>query len=58
MANFYLRDIDPDLWRRAKARAASEGRTMRFVLLALLRVYAKHGLQVVEAFNGRKTDGH
>jgi hypothetical protein len=37
---YTLRRIDPELWRRVKARAAFEGRTVRFVILALLRAYA------------------
>lgn len=48
---YALRGIDPDLWRRVKVRAANEGRTIRFVILQLLRVYAQHGYHVVETFN-------
>lgn len=55
MAEYRLADIDPDLWKQVKDRAAYEGRTIRFVLIELLRVYAKHGFHVVETFNrGRK----
>jgi len=50
---YTLRAIDDGLWRQVKARVASEGRTIRFVLLALLRVYAKHGYHVVETFDGK-----
>lgn len=51
MLNYVLKRIDPELWVAVKARAASEGRSVRFVLLELLRVYAKHGFLVVETFN-------
>lgn len=40
MPSFMLRQIDPDLWRRVKARAALEGRTVRSVLLDLITAYA------------------
>lgn len=32
--------VPPDLWRRAKARAALEGRSIREVFLAFLQTYA------------------
>lgn len=51
MTSYILRKIAPDLWRRVKSKAAYEGRTVRFVLLELLRVYAEHGFQVVETFS-------
>ena len=37
---YLLRGIDGELWRRARSRAVMEGRTMREVLLDLLREYA------------------
>lgn len=52
--SYTLRRIDPLLWRRVRVKAVSEGRTLRFVLLELLRVYAEHGFHVVETFNARK----
>ena len=52
MISYTLRRIDPELWKRAKAQAAYEGRTLRFVILQLLHVYAKHGYRVVETFDG------
>ena len=54
--NYALRRIDADIWRKAKTRAASEGRTIRFVLLELIRVYAKHGFHVVETFDGHRKE--
>lgn len=42
---FYLvRNIPDALWIQVKRRAASEGRSLRWVLLALLRYFAAHGL--------------
>lgn len=56
VTNYTLRRIAPDLWRRVKSKAAYEGRTVRFVILELLRVYAEHGFEVVESFNGDKEE--
>jgi hypothetical protein len=56
VVSYVLRRIDPELWKRAKARAASEGRTVRFVLLAFLRVYAEYGFRVVETFDRRERE--
>ncbi len=38
---YLLRDIDPALWRLVKIRAATEGRSVRDVLLELLRRYTE-----------------
>lgn len=56
MADYPLRNVPNDLWRQVKSKAAYEGRTIRFVLLELLRIYAKHGFAVVEKFDKEK--GH
>src|SRR6266849_10656097 len=37
---FQIERVPPELWRRVKARAALEGRTVRAVLLARLEEYA------------------
>lgn len=42
--DYTLRDMDPELWAAVKARAASEGRGLRWVVLTLLAHYAAHGL--------------
>lgn len=42
--DFILRNADDGLWKRFHARAAKEGRTLRWVLLNLLEYYVKHGL--------------
>ena len=47
MPNYILRKIDPDLWASVKARAAAEGRPLRFVILALLKAYAEQGLALI-----------
>lgn len=52
VTSYTLRRIPLDLWKRVRSRAAYEGRTVRFVLLELLAIYAKHGFHVVETFNG------
>jgi hypothetical protein len=38
---------------QVRETAALEGRSVRFVLIALLKVYAAHGFEVVEHFNGK-----
>jgi hypothetical protein len=37
---YQLERVPPDLWRRAKARAALDGHSLRAVVLALLDEYA------------------
>lgn len=44
MVDYYLRSIDPKLWAGFKKRAVSEGHTLRWVLLALIRRYVEKGL--------------
>lgn len=39
MASFILRDIDPDFWRKVKAKAALEGVTVKAAILALLEAW-------------------
>lgn len=34
------------LWTRAKAKAESEGRSLRFIVIALLTRYVKEGLKL------------
>jgi hypothetical protein len=50
--DYALRAVDAELWKNVKARAAQEGRSIRFVLIELLKVYARHGFTVVETFDG------
>jgi hypothetical protein len=51
--DYRLRSIDTGLWQRVLERAETEGRPIRFVMIKLLEVYAEHGFNVVEAFDGR-----
>ena len=44
MPTYMLRAIDPDLWRQFKSRAALEGRSLRDVVTALIRLYVEKGL--------------
>ena len=51
---YYIRGIDPDLWKKVKSRAAHDGMTVRSVILILLKYYAVHGLQLFLAPRERK----
>lgn len=44
MKFYLLRDIPDDLWIRVKRRAAKEGRSLRWIVIELLKRYADHGL--------------
>ncbi len=44
MASFILRNPDSALWRAFKAQAASEGHSMRWVIMELIRRYVEKGL--------------
>ena len=37
MASYILRQIDPDLWRRVKSKAALEGLSIKTLIELLLR---------------------
>lgn len=39
MAAYILRNIDPDLWARVKARSWAEGVPLRAIILKLLELY-------------------
>ena len=39
--NYLLRNIDPDVWARAKARADVDGITLRGLILLLVVAYAE-----------------
>jgi hypothetical protein len=52
-ATYVLKRIDRELWEAVKARAASEGRPVRYVLIEFLKIYAEHGYVVIETFNGK-----
>lgn len=42
--DYILRNIDPSLWKKFKARAASEGRSLRWLLIELIKKYILNGL--------------
>ena len=44
MANFILRKVDDQLWSRFRARAQSEGRSLRWIILTLIQRYCDRGL--------------
>lgn len=44
MPDYILRNIDPKLWKQFKVRADSEGRSLRWLILELIRRYVKDGL--------------
>lgn len=41
MAAYILRDIDPDLWRKVKSKAAAQGLSAKDVILRLLADWVK-----------------
>jgi hypothetical protein len=41
MAAYILRDIDEDLWRKVKSKAAAEGASAKDVILKLLADWVK-----------------
>lgn len=49
MAAYTMRNIDDGLWQAVHARAKAEGRSVKGVLLLLLRIYAQVGLTTLEA---------
>lgn len=42
--NYLLRNIDPLLWAKFKARAAKDGHPLRWVILHLIDRYISKGL--------------
>ena len=53
MTDYLLRDIPDDVWRKAKARAALEGTSLRDALLTLLTKYGK-GRPVKDRQHGKQ----
>lgn len=41
MASYILRNIDPDLWRQVKSKAALDGVTVKALIERLLRDWLK-----------------
>jgi hypothetical protein len=50
--SYLLERIPSDPWHAAKARAAKEGHTLRWVLLQMLATYAKDGLETPKVKRG------
>ena len=44
MPDYILRNIEPKLWKQFKQRALSEGRSLRWLILELIRRYVERGL--------------
>lgn len=53
MSTYMMRQIDNDLWRKAKTRATSDGLSMRSLILWLIAIYVKRGLSAFEAIDGK-----
>jgi plasmid stability protein len=44
MSNYILRNVDPEVWAAFRARAATEGHSLRWLILELVRRYVQKGL--------------
>lgn len=44
MPDYILRNIEPKLWKQFKQRAESEGRSLRWLLIELIKNYIQNGL--------------
>lgn len=42
MADYLLRDVPDDLWKRVKVQAAEDGKPIRTIVLDLLADYSGH----------------
>lgn len=42
--DYIIRKIDDALWRKVKARAEAEGRSIRWVIVEMLKRYVKDGV--------------
>jgi hypothetical protein len=49
VANYILRNYDDKLAEEFRERCAKEGRPQRFVLLRMMELYSKVGLEALEA---------
>lgn len=56
MASYILRQIDDAFWTKVKARAASEGRSLKGALLHVLALYADVGMTALEATRANASD--
>jgi len=44
MPSYIIRNADPELWQAFRARAATEGHSLRWLILELVRRYVAAGL--------------
>lgn len=44
MANYILRQVDDELWKQFRERATTEGYTLKWLLMELVKSYVKYGL--------------
>ena len=49
MAAYILRNIDPDLWARVKARSEVDGIPLRAIILKLLALYGAGKVSITAA---------
>jgi len=54
--SYLLRDVDPVLWTQFQKRAASELRPLKAVLVRLIQLYTRHGLDAIELVLGEQRD--
>ena len=53
MPHYLFRHVPADLWLLAKARAAADHRSLREILIDLLRYYSRYGLPTNLKRHGR-----
>jgi hypothetical protein len=46
--SYLLRGLDPVLWKRFQDRATKDLRPMRSIILRLVELYTRHGLETIE----------
>jgi hypothetical protein len=39
--NYYLKDVDPEFWRKVKSRAAAEEKSIKDVIIELLKKWLR-----------------
>jgi hypothetical protein len=54
--SYLLRDLDPVLWKQFQNRAGNELRPAKAVILRLIELYIRHGLEAIELVLGEQRD--
>jgi hypothetical protein len=54
--SYLLRDLDPVLWKAFQNRTTSELRQAKGVILRLIELYTRHGLEAIELALGEQRD--